>query len=212
MSRTTLALLGMLALCGSARGAYMITPQLADGSGTIGVSPGDAFDLFIHLGSDASDQHNSAIFRVVFEHWSTGQPVAGLSYEDYDWQTPYENRSEGSFDDDSRPLDTDLPLLLDADTLSGPGYPTGSVDVELSNLLGGGHFGTGDLVKLKLGVPLQFATPYRIRIRVVPDTIADGFTIIPVAAGTDFLLVPEPTGLLVLALGVLFLVPGHGRR
>lgn len=207
MPRLVLCLACVLALTSTACADYIISPELQNGSTSVSLAPGDPFDLYIRLTSDDSGQHNSVIFQVVFEEWSTGLPAPGLSYETYDWRASYQNRSEGSLDDDSHLLDTDLPAILAEDTLSGAGYPANTVDVELSNVLDTGAFGVGDLVVLTLKVPYGYTGSDTVRISVVPDTIAEGFSEITTTAGDDFMLtvVPEPGTMVLLGLSCLLL-------
>lgn len=183
----------------SAAAAYVMTP-MSGGASTIQVMPGDSFALDIMLTSDASDVHNSAIFRAVFS-------APGLLYEGYSWSSPYET---GSIFDDSSPFIDDLAVLLDEQSLSGTGYPDGVVDFELSNVVaGGGVFGEGLLASLTFIVPDDFALG-SVFIDLAPDTIANGFDEIFTAAGSTFELVviPAPAGFVIL------LIPGlaGGRR
>jgi hypothetical protein len=158
------------------------------------------FNLNIWLSSNDSDIHDSAIFRVVFSK-------PGLVYNGYDWQAPYLKYGEnGSTDDDSDPIITDLPIMLDADILSGVGYPAGVVDVELSNAADD-NFSTGLLATLSIEVPESWGNlPDSIIIDVIPDTFADGFSVIPTTSGPSFTVnIPEPASLSLVALGSLCL-------
>ncbi len=161
----------------SAHADYTLSP-LSGGSASKTVQKGDSFSLDLVLTSDGSDEHNSAIFRVVF---SSG----GLSYESYAWTAPY---ATGTTDDDSKPLIADLPTVLTADTLSGPGYPAGTVDIELSNVLASATFGTGTLATMTITVPASYSGSNSVTISVAPDTFADGFTEINTIAGPSFKL------------------------
>ena len=130
---------------GSASGAYMVAAT-SNGMSSRTVQPGNSFQLDIELSSDASDQINSAILRLVFSD-------AGLQYNAYDWSDPFE---DGSITDDSTPGTPELPALIDADSLAGVGYPAGVVDVELSNvILTSSRFGSGVLISLTLVVALR---------------------------------------------------------
>ena len=201
MSRVGVLALAMCLLPLPVYATYIITP-LSSGASSLDLLPGDSFDLDVVLTSGASDEHLSAIFRVIFSS-------PGLSYESYDWQVPYAN---GTQDDDSDPLIGDLPVLLDADTLTGPGYPTGVVDVELSNVVPDPSipFRTGTLVTLTLEVPLDYPVPETVTIGIEPDQLYHGLEEIPTTAGPDFTLhvVPEPAGLCLLIAAAAFL----GRR
>lgn len=182
-------------------GAYIVTP-LHGGQSSFTVEPNQAFDLDIVLTSDAADQHNSAIFRVNFRHDT--DPAPGLRYDSYIWSAPYET---GTFWDDSKPIRSALPAVLDANTLSGPGYTPGVVDVELSNVIptGYGLFGQGVLTTLTLTVPATFAPDQTLWINVQPDTFANGFDEIPTTAGPVFALhiVPEPGSCLLVGLALV---------
>ena len=190
----------VLALAAPAGGGYIITP-VSGGLGSATVNPGDAIDLDIHLTSDAADEHTSAIFSLVFSK-------PGLVYEGYAWTAPYSN---GTDDDDSKPLAGILPQTLDSDTLTGLGYPADTVDVELSNATNGGTvppagFGTGTVATVTLRVPADYSpVPDTITIGVDPDTLADGFNTVDTTPGPAFELtiLPEPASIALLAVGGL---------
>ena len=151
------------------------------------VAPGSTFDLDVSLISDALDRHNSAILRLSFS-------APGLIYQAYKWAEPYQDSTS---DDDSKPLKSSLPVRLSSDTLSGSGYPTGVVDVELSNVIDQGPpFGTGRLLTLAFQVPADYSGAGNIIISAVPDTFADGFIPVPALAGSGFTLSigPAATG------------------
>ena len=197
--RVLTAMVCVLVLSSPAVGSYIITP-LSGGSSTATVFLGDTISLDVALTSDASDEHTSAIYRVVFS-------AAGLSYDSYLWAAPY---TDGTDDDDSKPPATHLPALLHAVTLSGQGYPDGVIDVELSNVTDGSEFppskfGTGVVTTLMLRVPPDYPAPSTIMITVEHDTLADGFVVVPTTDGTPFELtiLPEPTTLALLGTAVL---------
>lgn len=175
----------------------------AGGSSSALVAPGQTITVEVNLTSDTSDVHNSAIFRVVFSH-------AGLRYLGYSWANPYLN---GTIDDDSKPLNGGLPLLLDASTLSGVGYPEDIVDVELSNVLPvGPNFGSGTIALLQLEVPADFTGASDIEIAVVPDQIALNGDDLPTSSGGVLtLIIPSPASALGLA-GVGCLASARRRR
>ncbi|MBC7771464.1 MAG: hypothetical protein H7210_03100 [Pyrinomonadaceae bacterium] len=158
-------------------------------------TPGQSFDLDITLTSDAADQHNSAIFRVVFSS-------PGLVYQDYEWSTPYV--TGGIFDDCLPPI-ADLPVIISPQLVQGPGFPAGVSDIELSNVVGSGTFGVGLLARLTFLVPSDYAGADQMTISVAPDTFARGFDEIPTLAGTSVLVtIPAPvtSTMLILGLGV----------
>jgi hypothetical protein len=182
-----LALALVLLDASAARAAYVLTP-FSGGFNTITVAPGGSFSLDLVLTSEAADEHNSAIFRVVFSE-------PGLIYSGFTWQSPYTLAY-----DDSKP-NTGFDILLDAATLSGPAYPDGVVDIELSNVVEPGTFTTGTLVRLDLAVPADYSGAPTVYISAAPDTIANGFDIIDTAAGGDFTLnVPEPAAWTIVSL------------
>ncbi|MCA9309585.1 MAG: hypothetical protein KDA21_00130 [Phycisphaerales bacterium] len=168
---------------GSASGAYMVAAT-SNGMSSRTVQPGNSFQLDIELSSDASDQINSAILRLVFSD-------AGLQYNAYDWSDPFE---DGSITDDSTPGTPELPALIDADSLAGVGYPAGVVDVELSNvILTSSRFGSGVLISLTLTVPSDWAGEDTVVISTIPDTLANGFNEVMATPGQAFtLVIPTP--------------------
>jgi hypothetical protein len=198
MRTKSLALVTMLAAGSAAHADYSMWLE-SGGSSFQQVSPGESFALEVWLGSDAADVHDAAIWQIEFS-------AEGLLYEGYSWAAPYET---GSIFDDSKPFIDDLPVLLDASTLSGGGYEQGVVDVELANLTMSGEFGAGWLATLELRVPLDYDGPDEIAISVVPDSFAMGFNEVPVVATGGFtLLVPAPGALSLLAITAI----GAARR
>ena len=189
MARVRVGVCCVLAVCSPLAAAYTLTP-LAGGLSSATIAAGEAFDLDVVLDSDGGDEHVSAIFRVVFSQ-------GGLEYQSCLWKGAY---STGSIDDQSVPGSggAALPRLLDEDSLAGPGYPDGVVDVELSNVTDAGTFGVGPLVTLSLLAP-PGTLQQTITISVVPDTFDDGAAEVPASAGPDFALtVPEPATFLLL--------------
>jgi hypothetical protein len=187
----------VLCLCLSsiAQADYVLN-LLSGGSSSATVNWGDSLTLDAVLTSDAADVHDSAIFRMIFT-------MPGLTYPSYSWASPYTN---GPPYDDSTPILGDLPVTLDEDTLSGTGYPSGVVDIEMSNVLIGSTFGEGTLVSLDLTVPAGFGYQGSLYIAASPDTFADGYTEISTTAGQVFelIVVPEPStcaALLAVTLG-----------
>lgn len=165
----------------NARAAYSLF-LASEGAAGRNVQVGESFKLDIILVSDGSDVHNSAIFRLIFS-------APGLFYDSYSWNPPYSN---GTAEDDSKPLHQRLPLRLEAKTLSGIGYAAGVVDVELSNVTGSQPgFGAGILASLILSVPLDYAGPTNITVTAQPDSFANGFDIISTAASNNFVVTIE---------------------
>ncbi len=144
------------------------------------VTRGQSFELAVGLTSDRNDRNNAAILRLEFD-------APGLVLQSYQWFPPY-GTADGN--DDSRPQAAELPKALNTETLSGPGYPPETIDLELSNVTGvSPGFSSGQLAKLVMTVPADFAGPNVIRIRPIPDTLATGFEVIPVRVTGDFYLV-----------------------
>lgn len=195
----SLVVTAVAAMGSQAHASYIVTPRV-NGSNAAIVAPGQSFNVDIVLNSNANDVHNSAIVRVVFS-------APGLMYESYAWSAPYQT---GSIFDDSHPGLGALPALLTARLLSGPGYPSGVVDIELSNVVPSGVFGAGMLASLSLSVPLNYAGPSQISISAAPDTIANGFNVIAAQGGEALVVqvVPAPS-VLSIALASLCL---HSRR
>ncbi len=158
-------------------GDYTIFVQNNE-SDALTVNPGDSFNLDIRLETDNSDIHDSAIFRLVFSK-------PGLEYLSYYWSSPYPNETD---DDDSTPIISDLPIVIKADSLAGIGYPSNTVDIELSNSADT-DFNSGLLVKLTLKVPESWQSIYEMMaVSIIPDTLADGFRVINSVSGSPMTL------------------------
>jgi len=202
--RSAVGIMCVLFFCMHARADYIILP-LWDDQDSATVSLGETFDLDIVLDSDASDEHISAIFQVVFSS-------PGLSYQSYEWYAPYENETD---DDDSTPLWTALTTLLTADLFSGP---LDVVDVELSNATDGGGggpspFGIGKLVTLELLVPADYTGPETVTISAVSDQFfagVQGGSLVYVDADSgpsfELTIIPEPASVAMLIVPLAILV------
>ncbi|MCK4660068.1 MAG: PEP-CTERM sorting domain-containing protein [Phycisphaerae bacterium] len=189
--RISLMCVFSLVLSVSAQAGYILEPS-SSGASLATVAWGDSFTLDFVLASDAGDVHDSAIFQVLFTE-------PGLMYESYDWSDPY---TDGPPYDDSTPDLSGLPLAIDEDTLAGPAYPSGVVDVELSNVLIGSTFAEGTLVSLDLTVPDDYGFVGSVYIFALPDTFAHGFDEIPITGGQGFelIVIPEPSTLAVMGM------------
>lgn len=196
MMRYCWPLLAFLGASGAASADYILTP-LCQGANSVEIEPGDTFTVDLVLTSEDASEHISAIFRVEFS-------LPGLIYKSYEWNSPY---STGTVDDESVPKSLDLPIVLTADLVAGPGYPNDAVDLELSNVTDYGMFETGRIASLTLAVPSD-AQDANVTVSVVPGVFDDGFSEVTAAPGNNLLvvIVPEPGGLALLAvLGTIVL-------
>ena len=153
--------------------ADYVMSVLHEGDSSVVVVPGSRFTVAVELSSNGMDQHNSAIFRVVFSD-------PGLVLEGYTWGAPYEN---GTVTDFSTPRLNTLPQLIDADT-----YDNGdsAVDMYMSNV-NAAPFGIGTLLTLDVLVPADYAGPNQVSLQVVPDTLSLGFPpAVPTISGPVF--------------------------
>jgi hypothetical protein len=165
------------------RADYLMTAS-SQGASSRSVHPGDSFTVDISLTSDAADIHNSAIFRLVFSS-------SGLRYQNYAWSAPYLN---GTSDDASFPLLTNLPVVLQSQILTAPDFPDDVVDVYLSNVIATTNsFATGIVARVTCSVPTNYFGPSSINIRSAPDTFANGLTEINTFPGPPFRLTILPT-------------------
>ena len=174
--------------------SYILTP-LSGGQSSISVSAGDSFTLDINLEStDGLDEHNSAIFQLVFTS-------PGIELLSYSWASPYET---GTVFDDSTPNSDVLPMTIDENSLMGPGYPDGVIDIEFSNVLISDLYETGEIVSLELRMSDAWDGT-AVTIFATPDTFANGFHEIETTAGQGFTIVPAPatfSGLFIAILAV----------
>jgi hypothetical protein len=189
----------------SANAQYLVTARSL-GLDTRNVAPGETFSLDIAITGAAGDRHQAAVFQVVFS-------FAGLEYDAYSWAEPYAN---GTLDDFSTPDDSMLPLLLDADSLSGPAFPTGVTDIDMQNVLplGAPDFTSGRIVTLTLRVPADWSGPDQVQISVIPDQftrfVGGQEFAVPATAGTPFTLVVPAPG--IGAAGVMLMAAAGSRR
>lgn len=187
--------LAIAALSSGAQADYTLTP-LSGGLSSVSAAPGSTITVDVALTSTGSDVHNSSIFRVVFSE-------PGLEFLSYTWGSPYET---GTIFDASQPGLGSLPMVLSASALEGAGYPSGVVDVEMSNVTPSGTFSSGVLVSLTLRVPSVWTGSDVVDISIAPDTLANGFDVVPSVGGqTLHLNIPTPATS-ALALGGLAMV------
>ncbi len=177
---------------------YILSP-LSDGLDHRTVFPGETFDLdFILSSADPDVAHQKCVFDVLFE-----QP--GLEYLSYSWQWPYVT---GSASDDSEPALADLPVVIDADTLSGPGHDPSDIDVRLANRTKDYElFTTGHLVTMTLKVPDDYAFRGSMLITAVPITFLRKYychcwkEICTEGEDFELTVIPEPATVVLLAAG-----------
>lgn len=182
----------------TAHGGILLTVAAGSAS-TATLAPGDTLTLTVSVSGDPAEVHTSAIFRTVFS-------ASGFTLLGYAWSSPYV--TGGTFDD-STPAASALPLFLTDSLVEGPGFPSGMIDVEFSNVTGDASapppaFSTGTLLTMDLrfdGPPL----PAEILVSLAPDTFANGFDPLDVTVGDPFraVIVPAPAvATLVLAGGL----------
>lgn len=143
------------------------------GQSSVGVRPGETFVARVTLASDLPLVYNSAIFRLVLTR-------NGVSVDDYAWAQPFETGGPTDFS----LLGVDLPAVIDADTLDGPTYPEGAIDVEFANFLVTGEAGTGMVTEVELRAPAKAQPGDSFFVVAVPDTFAFGFIPYPISTGT----------------------------
>jgi hypothetical protein len=159
------------------RGDYIISLS-SGGTSNITAKVGEKFSLDVVLSSSSTDSHNSAIFRVIVS-------APGLVYESYRWMEPYSN---GTSDDDSKPILNALPANLTTNTLSGTGYSNNVIDFELSNVATPKLFSSGNLVRMEFSIPTNYTGPDTIQFQIAPDTFANKFTPVPTQFLQPFVL------------------------
>lgn len=158
-------------------------------AGTLGGPPAGAMVSLRNLGAPAHTAVRGATVPIdVF--LSDGTPVnsaivritllePGLTLAGYTWMAPF---GAPPFDDSVPPAAT-LPVAPDADTLVGPGYPDGVVDIELSNFAFD-TFATGRVATLLFKIPDDFTGSYYLT--AAPDAFGNGFDPVTFAAGPVF--------------------------
>lgn len=142
------------------------------GQSVVGVRPGETFVARVSLSSDLPLVYNSAIFRIVLTR-------DGVAIDDYAWAQPFETGGPTDFS----LIGVDLPAVIDSETLAGPTYPKGAIDVEFANFLVTGDAGTGTVAEVELTMPAKAEPGESFFIVAVPDTFAFGFIPYPIAAG-----------------------------
>jgi hypothetical protein len=163
-----------------ARADYTVT-LLSDQLPARTVKTGQGFDLDVSLTSNApsADQHWSAVLRVEFS-------ASGLRLDGYDWSLPFVT---GGADDVSMPALANLPAVIRAGSVPDALGGSGRVDMFLSNFTASEQgYRVGNILRLRMAVPADYVGADRIRIQVVPESLGNGFSVIPTKAGEPFWL------------------------
>jgi hypothetical protein len=189
----------------SAHANYILSAkESGTGNSSVSVAPGGTFAVdFILSQSSGSDVNNSAVFQVNFSS-------PNLTETAYLWSGGY---TTGTATDDSTPNTANkgggrpqTPTTITSSSFSGP---AGVVDIEMSNVLESGTFGTGTLVTVNFQVPISWAGPSSVTITAVPDTFQNGFNPpVTTTAGPAFTVnIPEPAsiGLLLPVAGAMLI-------
>jgi hypothetical protein len=196
-----------------AKAAYVLTPLKSGTSdSSVSVAPGGTFAVDFVLSSNASDVHNSIIFRPIFS-------APDLVLQTYNWTGGYTNATGPGQLDDSTPNVVDqldgravTPTSISATTFSGP---AGVVDVEMSNAQFG-TFAVGNVVTLTFLVPAGWSGPNTVTIDVVPDTIQNGIggpSIVTTSGGPLTVnIIPEPASLGFVGVAAVGLLAARRRR
>ena len=170
-----------------AQADFIVTP-LVQGQSIWHTAIGATIRLDIVVGTDhPGSTLDSVLMGLLFS-------APGLRYTSYEWAGSFPNRDDLlSIFDDSVPSWTNLPALLSADLLRGPGHPADAVDIQLSNIAADVPFSEGRLVTLILEVPREYTGPGMIEVSAFPDTFAMGFEEISTRAGTPLtIIIPGP--------------------
>jgi hypothetical protein len=169
------AFVGALALGGAAVAqstAYLDT-KLINGATTAVVAPGQSFPLVVRVRSTTPVSFNAALLRFI----STEQ---GLRLDDYLWSPPFVTGGSGDYS-----LGGDaLPLVINDDTLQGPGYPIETADVQFGvfDFFLAAH--DGDLLRLWVRAPKRAVPGSHFFIAAVADQFTNGFLPVPMTTGT----------------------------
>ncbi len=149
-------------------------PAVGHGSGPfIAVLPGQTFRVAVELASKLPIEYNSALFRIVLTRDDVG-------ISEYEWAAPFETGGITDFSLEG----VELPSVITADTLTGPGYPQDAVDIEFGNFLFAGTAQTGVVVEVEFTMPPKAQLGDEFFVVAVPDTFAFGFLGIPTEAGS----------------------------
>ena len=139
----------------------------------ISALPGETFQVAIELSSKLPIEYNSGLFRILLSRDDVG--ISG-----YEWAVPFETGGITDFSLEG----VELPSVITADTLTGPGYPQDAVDIEFGNFLFAGTAQTGLVVEVELTMPAKAQLGDHFFVVAVPDTFAYGFLGIPTEAGS----------------------------
>ncbi len=167
--------LAALACAGTASagdGVGSLNCRTPSGQSVAGVRPGETFVARVSLSSDLPLVYNSAIFRLVLTR-------DGVSIDDYAWAQPFETGGPTDFS----LIGVYLPAVIDSETLAGPTYPKGAIDVEFANFLITGDAGTGTVAEIELTMPEKASPGESFFVVAVPDTFALGFISYPIQVG-----------------------------
>lgn len=150
----------------------------SDGATAIDVSPGAEFPIDVWLEASGTAGCDAVLARLQAS-------APGLTILAYEWSMPFVG---GGIFDLSTPSPSLLPVEWVESTLAGPGYPAGSVDLEIANYtLASGFppplFSEGIVVRVWVKLTAPWDGPDALTVSPIPDQVVDGFTDIPTVAG-----------------------------
>lgn len=159
----------------AARGQTMafLDTTLGAGGDTAVVAPGQGFSIFVHVRSPVPLEFNAAQFTVYCT-------TPGWRVDAYAWSPPFVTGGSGDFSLEG----LQLPLVVNHDTLQGPGHPPETPDVEFAVFDLFESATDGQLLRLWVRAPQDAAIGSTFFIGAVPDLFTSGFQVVPVASGT----------------------------
>jgi len=162
----------VLSSAAAAQTTAFIDTTLTTGGTTAVVAPGQGFPITVSIRSATPIAFNAAQFLV----YCTEE---GLRLDDYAWSAPFVAGGRSDFSLGGALL----PLIVNNDTLQGPGYPLHTPDIEFAVFDFAQSASEGQLLRLWVRAPKQLAAGSTCFIAAIPDLFTSGFTVVPVANG-----------------------------
>jgi hypothetical protein len=156
-----------------ARAENFLDVHFANGSNSVVVPAGGAYEVVVSVRAHASASFNAALFLLYATR--EGSVITG-----YEWHAPFSTGGLGDFSLGGAPL----PLTVMQDTHTGPGAPLQVADVEFGvfDLLDAA--GTGDLLRVAMRAPANAKVGSTYFMGAIPDLFTLGFQELPLNFGT----------------------------
>jgi hypothetical protein len=158
---------------GSSRAENFLDVHLANGSNSVIVPAGGAYEVVVRVRANATVSFNAALFLL----YATRE---GSVITDYEWYAPFTTGGIGDFSLGGAPL----PLTITQETHTGLGAPSQVADVEFGVFDLFDSSGAGELLRVAMRAPTNAKVGSTYFMGAIPDLFTLGFQELPLGIGT----------------------------